>query len=102
MLIVGYFLVGLISIAEGQSVCLPGWTLWNNTCYVMGGVVMQQYRAQAYCAWLHPSAYLANINSDAEYNYLYNFIGFIWSSTTSTTRKTAWVNIHLLIYYLRN
>jgi hypothetical protein len=59
---------------------------------MMGGPPMEQYRAQAYCASLHPTAYLVNVNSDDEFRFVYNFTGYEWKSNVY---KKTWVSIDI-------
>ena len=65
-----------------RTPCDKEWTLFNQTCYKVFNVSMNQSEAMSFCQTQNSS--LININSDDDFKWLQTFLN-------SNTTNTVWV-----------
>ena len=69
--------------------CPSGWWYYNGHCYYIVNSGMYQWAAQAYCSLLYPGAFLIQITSQAEYNWVSSF-------AQTYSNNHIWVNNNYL------
>ena len=80
-----FFLKISFQIFQALITCPSGWTYYNSNCYQIFSTTMYQWSAQAYCPQQLSTAYLIEITSQAEFNWVSSFVqtyasGMVWVS----------------------